>query len=674
MKLREVKGVGSKTEEYLNRLGLYTAEDALLNRPRRYEDRKNLRTISDDSLAEAALFKVKVISSPIMRQRNMMMFDVCDEKNNAKVFFFGMNFYRNIFKPGKTFYFFGKLSKNKFGYSFSNPVFYNSLNTDRLGYIGPIYNLVKGLYNSKLVSIVSELLNTKGLVKEIIPEVLIRDYNLYGIDEALKELHFPTSHETLEKARRTLAFREIFTVEYGFKVLRKEVQDENYVKFKHFDEEDDFIKGLGFELTPDQKTVIDEINADMQADKRMNRLVQGDVGSGKTIVAVYAMYKAHLNGYQAAMMAPTEILAKQHYESLKDIFKDKDIKVALLSSSISNKEKNVIYEGLESGEIDIVVGTHSIIQDKVNFNKLGLVITDEQHRFGVKQRANLTNKSIYADTLVMSATPIPRTMSLIFYGDLDISTIKTMPPGRKKVETYAVPYSYKERIFNFIEKELKKSKQVYVVTPLIEESDSLDLANANDVYLELKEHFKDYNVALLHGKTSNEEKNKIMSAYEANEVQILVSTTVIEVGVNVPNANLMIILNAERFGLSTLHQLRGRVGRSSDQAYCVLVYDKLNDISYERLKLMQETGDGFEISKKDLTLRGPGDFFGTKQHGSIDFKFFNFDKDTEMINDINKEVLSILRGDIDYEKDRYEALLNNMDSVFYDSKQDIILN
>ena len=237
-----------------------------------------------------------------------------------------------------------------------------------------------------------------------------------------------------------------------------------------------------------------------------------------------------------------------------------------------------------------------------------------------------------------------------------------------------MPYSYKERIFNFIEKELKKSKQVYVVTPLIEESDSLDLANANDVYLELKEHFKDYNVALLHGKTSNEEKNKIMSAYEDNEVQILVSTTVIEVGVNVPNANLMIILNAERFGLSTLHQLRGRVGRSSDQAYCVLVYDKLNDISYERLKLMQETGDGFEISKKDLILRGPGDFFGTKQHGSIDFKFFDFDKDTEMINDINKEVLSILRGDIDYEKDRYEALLNNMDSVFYDSKQDIILN
>ncbi len=674
MKLREVKGVGSKTEEYLKKLGLYTPEDALLNRPRRYEDRKNLKFISDESLSEAALFKVKVLTSPMMKQRNMMMFDVCDAKNSAKVFFFGMNYYRNIFKAGKTYYFFGKLSKNKFGYSFSNPEFYTSLNTDRLGYIGPIYNLVKGLYNSKLVSIVTELLNTKGLVKEIVPEILIRDYDLYGIDEALKELHFPTSNETLEKARRTLAFREIFTVEYGFKVLRKEVQDENYIKFKHFDKEEDFINGLGFELTLDQKTVIDEINADMQADKRMNRLVQGDVGSGKTIVAVYAMYKAYLNGYQAAMMAPTEILAKQHYESLKSIFKDKDIKLALLSSSISAKEKKDIYDCLESGDIDMIVGTHSIIQDKVNFKNLGLVITDEQHRFGVKQRANLTNKSVYADTLVMSATPIPRTMSLIFYGDLDISTIKTMPPGRKKIETYAVSYDYKERIFNFILKELKNKKQVYVVTPLIEESESLDLSNANDVYLELKEHFKDYNVALLHGKTSNDEKNKIMSAYEANKVQILVSTTVIEVGVNVANANLMIILNAERFGLSTLHQLRGRVGRSSDQAYCILVYDKLNDISYERLKLMQETSDGFEISKKDLILRGPGDFFGTKQHGAIDFKFFDFDKDTEMINDINKEVLSILRGDIDYEKDRYEALLSNMDSVFYDSKQDIILN
>lgn len=674
MKLKDIKGVGSKTEAYLNKLGLYIPEDVLLNKPRRYEDRKNLKHISNDSLEDASLFKVKVLTSPLMKQRNMMFFDVTDEYNRAKVFFYGMNFYRNMFRPGKTFYFFGKLSKNKFGYSFSNPEFFTSLDSDRLGYIGPIYNLVKGLYNSKLVNIVSELLDNNDIVPEILPDAIINKYDLYNIDKALKELHFPSSHESLEKARKTLAFREIFTVEYGFKVLRKEVEDEKYISFKHFDEEDAFIKGLGFELTADQKTVIDEINHDMESNKRMNRLVQGDVGSGKTIVALYAMYKAHLNGYQAAMMAPTEILAKQHYETLKETFKDKDINVALLSSSISNKDKNDIYENLANGKINIVVGTHSIIQDKVNFNNLGLVITDEQHRFGVKQRANLTNKAEFADTLVMSATPIPRTMSLIFYGDLDISTIKTMPPGRKKVETYAVSYEYKERIFNFIDKEIKACKQVYVVTPLIEESESLDLSNANDVYLELKEHFKDYNVALLHGKTSNEEKNKIMADYEANKVQILVSTTVIEVGVNVANANLMIILNAERFGLSTLHQLRGRVGRSSDQAYCILVYDKLNDISYERLKLMQETNDGFEISKKDLILRGPGDFFGTKQHGAIDFKFFDFDKDTEMINDINKEVLAILKGDISYEKERYEALLSNMDSVFYDSKKDIILN
>lgn len=674
MKLKDIKGVGSKTEEYLKKLGLYSPEDILLNKPRRYEDRKNLKHISNDSLEDAALFKVKVLTSPLMKQRNMMFFDVSDEYNKAKVFFYGMNFYRNMFKPGKTFYFFGKLSKNKFGYSFSNPEFFSSLNSDKLGYIGPIYNLVKGLYNSKLVNIVSDLLGHNDIVREILPESIIAKYDLYSIDKALKELHFPSSHESLEKARRTLAFREIFTVEYGFKVLRKEVEDENYIRFKHFDEEDAFIKNLGFELTKDQKTVIDEINHDMEFNKRMNRLVQGDVGSGKTIVALYAMYKAHLNGYQSAMMAPTEILAKQHYETLKETFKDKDINIALLSSSISNKDKNDIYENLANGNISIVVGTHSIIQDKVNFKNLGLVITDEQHRFGVKQRANLTNKAESADTLVMSATPIPRTMSLIFYGDLDISTIKTMPPGRKKVETYAVSYDYKERIFNFIDKEIKAGKQVYVVTPLIEESESLDLANANDVYEELKEHFKNYNVALLHGKTSNEEKSKIMADYEANEVQILVSTTVIEVGVNVANANLMIILNAERFGLSTLHQLRGRVGRSSDQAYCILVYDKLNDISYERLKLMQETNDGFEISKKDLILRGPGDFFGTKQHGAIDFKFFDFDKDTEMINDINKEVLSILKGDIAYEKERYEALLSNMDSVFYDSKKDIILN
>lgn len=674
MKLKDIKGVGSKTESYLSKLGLHTVEDLLLNRPRRFEDRKNLVHISNDSLEDAHLFKVKVISSPLIKNRNMMHFDVSDEYNMARVFFFGMNFYRNIFKPGKTFYFFGKLSKNKFGYSFANPEFFSSLNSEKLGYIGPIYNLVKGLYNSKLVSIVSQLLESGQMIDEILPEEIIKKYDLYSVDEAIRQLHFPVSHEALEKARRTLAFREIFTVEYGFKILRKESQDENYIRFKHFDEEDAFIDGLGFDLTADQKTVIDQINADMESNKRMNRLVQGDVGSGKTIVAIYSMYKAYLNGYQSAMMAPTEILAKQHYETLKETFRDRNINIVLLSSSLSNKEKNEVYASLDIGEADIVVGTHSIIQDKVNFNKLGLVITDEQHRFGVKQRANLSNKSDAADTLVMSATPIPRTMSLIFYGDLDISTIKTMPPGRKKVETYAVSFEYKERIFNFIDKEVKQGKQVYIVTPLIEESEALDLSNASDVYLELEDHFKAYNVALLHGKTPTEEKNKIMQDFESNKVQILVSTTVIEVGVNVKNANLMIILNAERFGLSTLHQLRGRVGRSSDQAYCILVYDKLNDISYERLKLMQESNDGFEISKKDLVLRGPGDFFGTKQHGAIEFKFFDFDRDTDMINDINNEVLSILKDEIVYEKDRYESLLKNMSSVFYDSKEDIILN
>lgn len=674
MDLKDIRGIGPKTVEALTKLNIYRPVDLLYNPPRKYEDRKTIRKLVKSNIGENYLYKVKIMHSPLIRNARMMTFEVSDGTCTANVVYFNMNFLKNKFKAGSIIYLFGKLTHTKYGYQFANPEFFLWYDDSKLGELSPIYNLNSKIRNNKMISLVKQIISFESLYKEILPYEIIDKRQLLTLKESVYNIHFPKDDIILEKARKSLAYREMFSIEFGFKIMNKNCKNEDGIIYKRYKEEDDFLKGLSFELTADQIRTIEDINKDMESSKVMNRLVQGDVGSGKTIVCIYALYKAFLNSYQSAIMAPTEILALQHYESIKSSLEKFGVKISFLSSSIKKSEKTKILEDIKNGNVDIVVGTHALLQENVIFKNLGLVVTDEQHRFGVKQRADLSNKANKPDTLVMSATPIPRTLSLIFYGDLDISSIKTMPPGRRKVETYAVPLDYEQRLLAFIKKQVENDHQVYVVCPLIESSDSSDLNSASEVYERFRKKLSGINIELLHGKLKSEEKNKIVEDFEKGKVDLLVSTTVVEVGINVKNASLMVVYNAERFGLSQLHQLRGRVGRSDIQSYCVLVYGKLNDISFERLRIMQATSDGFEISQKDLVLRGPGEFFGTSQHGLPSFNFFDFEKDMDILEKINEDIKDILYKKISYEESSLSNILNENNKIFYKNKKEIILN
>jgi len=459
--------------------------------------------------------------------------------------------------------------------------------------------------------------------------------------DAFKMMHFPASSERYEEARHQLAYEELFVMQSGLALLRNKEQCHKGSKMgPNGDLMAQCIENLPFSLTGDQQRALEDIRIDMEDERPMQRLLQGDVGSGKTVVATLSLLKAIENGYQGALMAPTEILAAQHYEGITEVCRNLGITIELLTGSTTKKEKERIYEGLADGSINMIIGTHALIQEGVNFHNLGLVIIDEQHRFGVEQRARLQQKGTYPHVLIMTATPIPRTMTLSVYGDLAVSLIKEMPPGRKPVKTYAVDSSYKERLRNFFGKEMAEGRQVYVVCPLVEESEKLDLQAAEELYLELKEYFyKAYEVGLVHGRMKPSEKDEVMNAFHKGDISLLVSTTVIEVGVNVPNATIMCIEGAERFGLSQLHQLRGRVGRGSHQSYCILVSDSKNDVSQERLKLMEQTQDGFELAEQDLLLRGSGQLFGLAQSGLPDLRVANIIKDIEILVQARKDVL-----------------------------------
>lgn len=435
------------------------------------------------------------------------------------------------------------------------------------------------------------------------------------------------------------------------------------------------MSSLPFSLTSAQKRVFQEIEMDMESERQMNRLIQGDVGSGKTIIAVLAMLKACKSGYQAVMMAPTEILATQHYESIVQLFEEYDIKCELLVGNISKKKKSAILEEIKSGDIDVLIGTHAIIEDNVDFHNLGLVITDEQHRFGVRQRALLSQKGENPDMLVMTATPIPRTLALILYGDLDISIIDELPPGRKLIQTYAVGPSMINRVHEFAKKQVKEGRQAYIVCPLVEESENLDIQDAENLYKELKKGiYKGFKVGLIHGRMGADEKDEIMKKFKDNDVSILISTTVIEVGVNVPNANIIIVYNAERFGLSQLHQLRGRVGRGEYQSYCILINESRSRISRERMKILESTNDGFVISEKDLELRGPGEILGTKQHGIPDLKIANLFTDMEFLKIAQREAIKILDKDPNLKLEDHIKIKNKIIKVFNGKIDDIVFN
>ena len=646
-----VKGIGPKKAEKMARLGIFTVKDALYYFPRQFEDRSRQKKIFQLEEGEKTGVRVKIdrINSVSRRKFSITEFYVSDDTGKAKLVFFNKAYLRNTFRVGDIVKVFGSVKKNLGPVTelHNCEIEYDKLDKNT-GIIVPVYSLTAGVGNKEVMGMIRNIFESSDIsIDEYLPKWLVDKYNLCGVDFAIKNMHFPEKKENVKIAMYRLIFEELLFLQLGLFTAKGNNKVGKGIRFQRHKDMDKIEEKLPFKLTRAQQKAYDEIIEDMTSDRIMNRLVQGDVGSGKTVVAQLALANCVLNGYQGAYMAPTEILAKQHMESFKDFFEGTGIRVEVLTGSSTKKEAREILEDLASGQVDILIGTHALIEDRVEFASLGLVITDEQHRFGVNQRGRLTSKSENPDVLVMTATPIPRTLALILYGDLDISIIDELPPGRKPIETLAIEKRKRESYYmSKVRSEIEKGRQVYVVCPLVEESETLDLKSASEVYDELRyDFFKDLRVGLLHGKMKASEKDQVMEAFKNHELDILVSTTVIEVGVNVPNASLMIIENAERFGLAQLHQLRGRVGRGSEKSYCTLIYGSKTEICRHRMAIMEETNDGFKISEKDLELRGPGDFFGTRQHGLPELRVANLFKHMKILGLVQKEAREIYAQD-----------------------------
>lgn len=681
MNIQYIKGVGPKRSYKLKRLDINTIEDLLYFVPREYDDRSKFKTIKECNIGEKVSLQVEIIGSPnLIRPRkglSILKIPVKDHSGNGYLTWFNQEYLKDKFSIGDKFIVNGKINKIGNEIQIMNPVFEKKGEMDKVGRIIPIYPLTEGLTNNEIIKIINySIKEYLGKVKEFLPQKILDEYDFIGIQDSIMNIHFPSNRITLERSRKRLSFQELLILQLGLFIIKnKNYKYNNGIIFEKNEDIDRFIDKIPFKLTNAQMNVFKEIEMDMESDIQMSRLVQGDVGSGKTIVAILAMYKAVLSGYQAVMMAPTEILARQHFETITRFFLDYNIKCELLTGSISAKNKEDILMNLKDNRIDILIGTHAVIQENVEFYRLGLAITDEQHRFGVKQRAVLANKGNNPDIIVMTATPIPRTLALILYGDLDISIIDELPPGRKEIETYAVGSEMKERINNFVRKQILEGRQAYIVCPLIEESEILTLNAAEEIYIDLKQNtFQEFNLALLHGKMKSKEKDQIMEEFKDGKIDILISTTVIEVGVNVPNSNIMVIYNAERFGLAQLHQLRGRVGRGEYQSYCILINESNNPISRERMRILQNSTDGFEISEKDLELRGPGEFFGTKQHGLPELKVANLITDIDILKLAQKEAIGILELDPNLDQVEHEELKSEIKRKFSNSGENLTFN
>jgi len=558
-------------------------------------------------------------------------------------------------KYGKKYRFFGKIS-NKYGkIDLTSPVFDEIEKKNNTGKIIPLYPLTFSLSQNTIRKIIENGLKDveeDGGLKETLPKYILNEYKLEEINKAIETVHFPKEFADFEIARKRFVFEELLSTQLALLQLKNSnLKDHKGISFSKDAHMSDVINSLPFNLTKAQLRVLEEIDKNMEQDKSMNRLLQGDVGSGKTVVAMISAYKAVKSGYQVAVLAPTAILATQHLENFQKILKKFDIRCELLISGITKNKKTEILEKLQNGEIDILIGTHAMLEENVTFKNLGLVVTDEQHRFGVKQRTTMAQKGENPDVLVMSATPIPRTLALILYGDLDISVIDELPPNRKKIETFAVTKALEDRVNNFVKKQVDEGRQAYIVCPLVEESEENDLQSVISLYEKCKtEVFPNYRIEYIHGKMKQKEKDDIMERFKNGEIDILISTTVIEVGVDVPNSSIMVIEDAQRFGLAQLHQLRGRVGRGEYQSYCILKYEGKGKNTRERMKIMTQTNDGFVISQKDLELRGSGDFFGTNQHGIPDFKIANLFTDIDILKLAQEAAIKIVNDDEKLEK------------------------
>ena len=671
-----IKSIGPAREKLFNKVGVYTVEDMLGYYPRAYEDRSRLTDICNVKDGENVLIKACAVTvvknNRIRRGLSLQKLKVTDYTGTVEITWFNQDWIAKGFDIQSEYYFYGEVKVKNHRIEMTNPVYEKCDGAQLTNKIVPIYPLTANLTQKIVQSTVSECVKAIPEIAETIPDFLREKYTLCGIDYAVENIHFPKSEEKHRYARKRLAFEELFYLQLAMRYLRKSRKTHNGIKIEDKNYSYDFVSGLPFKLTDDQLKVIGEISEDMAGIKPMNRLVQGDVGCGKTVVAAASMYVAVKNGYQAAMMAPTEILATQHYQSLCEMFGKHGIKTILLTGSMTAKQKRDAYELIKNGEVQIIVGTHAVIQKEVEFKNLALVITDEQHRFGVKQRSALAEKGEHPHMLVMTATPIPRTLALILYGDLDVSSIKQLPPGRKPVDTFAVDEKMRTRINNFMLKQISEGRQVYIVCPMVEESETMeDVKAVTDFAEKLRKNvFGNYIVGVVHGKMPSKEKDRIMSEFYNGNIHVLVSTTVIEVGVNVPNANTMVIENAERFGLSQLHQLRGRVGRGEYQSYCIMFCDSNGEVAKERMKIMTETNDGFVISEKDLKIRGPGEFFGTRQHGLPEFKIANIYDDTDILVSSGQAAEYVMNhgremsdNDRKMVKDNMNKILNKIDTV-----------
>ena len=650
--IQYIKGVGPARVELLNKLGIFTLEDLITYFPREYEDRGKFTFLSEANVGDVICFRAVPVSKPqearIKKNMTITKVIVRDETGSAQLTWFNQSYIKNQIFGGEVYTFYGKVQKVYGGrVEISAPIFDKDGETKNTGKIIPLYPLTNGLTQNVLRGIIENALKiTNEQFEEFLPPWIRKRYNVCEYNFAIRNIHFPEKSEDFMIARKRIAFQELLLLQLGLLNLKEKGKaDDVGISFGQNEDIDAFLDKLPFKLTNAQLKAWADIKQDMESSKAMNRLVQGDVGSGKTMVAGLAMYKAVQNGYQASMMAPTAILATQHYENISKLFEPFGIKCALFTSNLTKKQKSILIDELKNGEIDVAIGTHALIEENIEFKNIGLVITDEQHRFGVRQRAKLSNKGEKIDTLVMTATPIPRTLALILYGDLDISIIDELPPGRQKIDTYAVRKNMETRVNDFIRKQILEGRQAYIVCPLVEESDLSDLKSVNEMFEYYKKVFPDLKLAYLHGKMKNKEKDEIMADFKAGKYDILISTTVIEVGVDVPNATIMVVENAERFGLAQLHQLRGRVGRGKHKSYCILKYESKSDVVAQRMKIMQDTNDGFVISEKDLQLRGPGDFFGTQQHGVPEFKVANLFTDMEILKQAQECSKTILQKD-----------------------------
>ena len=656
-----LKGIGEQRERKLQKLGINTIEDLLTHYPREYKDRSEIIKITDLPMEEPSTFLAQVKEEGQNSRHGRLVYTrmkVYDETGSVGVLWYNQPYMKNSLKIGEWYLFSGKLQKKYGRKEILSPEVERIGENFAGGRIIPVYPASEGISQKMLRNLMEEALSQmSGGMREELPLWLRKEYKLAERNFAIENIHFPKTEQGFYDARRRLVFEELFVLQTALYQLKNTLEDSGEgIILKKKKALKDGEAMLPFALTGAQKRVLKEIEKDMTSGKIMNRLVQGDVGSGKTAVAIITAYWAIQNGYQATIMAPTEVLANQHFESFQKLFEPAGVRVVLLTGSLKAKEKREALEMVKNGEAQMIVGTHAVIQKGVEYHKLGLAITDEQHRFGVRQRSTLADKGENVHTLVMTATPIPRTLALILYGDLDISIIDELPPGRQKIDTSAVDSRYHQRIYTFIQKHVKEGRQAYVICPMIEESEKLEVQSVLNYTEELEKELPDCRVACVHGKMKAKEKQEIMDGFASGTIDVLVSTTVIEVGINVPNATIMLIENAERFGLAQLHQLRGRVGRGSEKSYCILVSDTKTKVARERMKTMTESEDGFVISEKDLKLRGPGEFFGIRQHGLPELKIADLYKDMAILKEAQSAAAELLKKDRFLEGEEHQLL------------------